>query len=242
MKRSDFILIQAPMVTDLKLSGNRLIIYALIHGFCKDGEHEFKGSINYICEWTNITRNTVISTLKSLVDDGLISKREYSANNVKFCAYSIVVGSAKTAPVVQNLFEIGNGGSAKTAPQKDNNNYNTDNNKEENILIAESEVAFIDRMYAKYPSRCPVRNISTGKSMKDKQRIKTLLKTYSMKDIERVIDKEIEVKYGKYRMQNFSTFLNNFPDPNSLFDDKASGNVNEMSSNDGIVVNGQIYR
>lgn len=224
MKRSDFILIQAPMVTDLKLSGNRLIIYALIHGFCKDGEHEFKGSINYICEWTNITRNTVISTLKSLVDDGLISKREYSANNVKFCAYSIVVGSAKTAP------------------QKDNNNYNTDNNKEENILIAESEVAFIDRMYAKYPSRCPVRNISTGKSMKDKQRIKTLLKTYSMKDIERVIDKEIEVKYGKYRMQNFSTFLNNFPDPNSLFDDKASGNVNEMSSNDGIVVNGQIYR
>ena len=224
MKRSDFILIQAPMVTDLKLSGNRLIIYALIHGFCKDGEHEFKGSINYICEWTNITRNTVISTLKSLVDDGLISKREYSANNVKFCAYSIVVGSAKTAP------------------QKDNNNYNTDNNKEENILIAESEVAFIDRMYAKYPSRCPVRNISTGKSMKDKQRIKKLLKTYSMKDIERVIDKEIEVKYGKYRMQNFSTFLNNFPDPNSLFDDKASGNVNEMSSNDGIVVNGQIYR
>ena len=43
-------------------------------------------------------------------------------------------------------------------------------------------------------------------------------------------------------MQNFSTFLNNFPDPNSLFDDKASGNVNEMPSNDGIVVNGQIYR
>ena len=52
---------------------------------------------------------------------------------------------------------------------------------------------FVDKVYAMYPSKCPVRNISTGKSMKDKQRIKKLIKTYSMKDIARVIDKEIEV-------------------------------------------------
>ena len=105
------------MVTELGLSGNRLIVYALIHGFCKDGIHEFHGSINYICEWTNLTRNTVMSVLKSLVDDELVTKREYTEHNVKFCAYQIR-GSAKIAPLVQKF----DGGSAKIAPNNITNN------------------------------------------------------------------------------------------------------------------------
>lgn len=117
MKQNDYIIIQAPMVTELGLSGNRLIVYALIHGFCKDGVHEFHGSINYICEWTNLTRNTVMAVLKSLVDDELVTKREYTEHNVKFCAYQIR-GSAKIAPLVQKF----DGGSAKIAPHNINNN------------------------------------------------------------------------------------------------------------------------
>lgn len=101
VEKNDYIVIQAPMVTDMKLSGNRLVVYALIHGFCKDGEHEFKGSISYICEWTNLTRNTVIATLKSLVDDGLLVKHDYTSNGVKFCAYKLG-GSAKIALPVQS--------------------------------------------------------------------------------------------------------------------------------------------
>jgi hypothetical protein len=101
---------------------------------------------------------------------------------------------------------------------------------------------FVDKVYAMYPSKCPVRKTYLGKCAKDKDRIRKLLKTYTEEDIIKVVEREISEKYGKHYMQNFSTFLNNFPDPNSLFDDKASGNVNEMPSNDGIVVNGQIYR
>ena len=111
MKREDYIVIQSYMVSDLKLSGNRLIIYALINGFTKDGNHEFRGSLNYISEWTNLSRNTVLSTLKSLVDDGLIVKREYKENNVKFCTYK-TLGSAEIAPLVQ----FAEGGSAEIAP------------------------------------------------------------------------------------------------------------------------------
>ena len=37
--------------------------------------------------------------------------------------------------------------------------------------------------------------------------------------IERVVKHEIETKYGIQYMQNFSTFLNNFPDPQTIFDD-----------------------
>ena len=75
---------------------------------------------------------------------------------------------------------------------------------------------FIERMYLMYPTRCPKRNASLGKTKKDKDRIRKLLKCYSMEEIERVIKNEIETKQGKAYMQNFSTFLNNFPDPQMM--------------------------
>ena len=75
---------------------------------------------------------------------------------------------------------------------------------------------FVDRMYALYPTKCPKRGVSLGKSQKDKGRIKSLLKTYSESDIEFVFRWEIEQKYGKTFMSNFSTFLNNFPDPTQI--------------------------
>lgn len=241
MKNNDYIVIQAPMVSELGLSGNRLIIYALIHSFSKDGSHEFMGSISYIEEWTNLTRNTVISILKSLIDDGLVVKREYTSNNVKFCAYSIG-GSAKIAPLVQKLHHqeeiFDGGGSAKIAPNnynkrstiiEENKKYNNNNivsPSETNVIFDESEEQFIDRIYDLYPTKCPKRNTRLGKSSQDKKRIKRLMGTYSREDIERVVKAEIDEKYGKTYMLNFSTFLNNFPDPKQF--------VGNESNNGGI--------
>lgn len=87
---------------------------------------------------------------------------------------------------------------------------------------------FVERMYSLYPSRCPKRNASLGKTKKDKDRIRKLLKCYSMDEIERVFKHEIEEKYEKQYMQNFSTFLNNFPDPNALVD-SLFNNVSELA-------------
>ena len=75
---------------------------------------------------------------------------------------------------------------------------------------------FVDRMYALYPAKCPKRGAYLGKSQKDKVKIKSLLKNYSESDIEFVIRWEIEQKYNKAYMLNFSTFLNNFPDPTQI--------------------------
>lgn len=103
----------------------------------------------------------------------------------------------------------------------------------------EDENEFVERMYKLYPTQCPCRNVSLGKCSKDKDRIKKLLKTYSMEQIENVIKNEVETKYGKSWMQNFSTFLNNFPDPNCLF------NPNEVSStkqSDELIINGVKYQ
>lgn len=80
---------------------------------------------------------------------------------------------------------------------------------------------FVERMYQMYPSKCPMRGTSLGKCSKDKERIRKLLKSYSKEDIEKVFKMEIGNKYGKSYMQNFSTFLNNFPDPKEISEDTA---------------------
>ena len=110
------------------------------------------------------------------------------------------------------------------------------------------EDEFVERMYSLYPSRCPKRATSLGKTKKDKDRIRKLLKCYSMEEIERVFNHEIEEKYEKQYMQNFSTFLKNFPDPNTLDNGNLfSALVTEEPNaykhfNGSINIGGQIYR
>lgn len=87
IKEGDFINILSPMVQKLKLSGNNLLVFALIHGYSKDGEHCFCGSVNYISFWLNISRNAVLNTLKVLVESNYITKKEIYKNAVKFCEY-----------------------------------------------------------------------------------------------------------------------------------------------------------
>ena len=94
-------------------------------------------------------------------------------------------------------------------------------------------------MYALYPAKCPKRGTSLGKSYKDKGRIRKLLKRYSFEEIERVIRHEVESKYEKSYMQNFSTFLNNFPDPETVAETSV-----EPSHQQGqvLIIDGQEYR
>lgn len=100
--------------------------------------------------------------------------------------------------------------------------------------------AWIDEMYSLYPTKCPCRNTYLGKCNKDKERIRKLLKSYTKEQIEKVIKNEVDTKYGKSYMSNFSTFLNNFPDPNCIDFGADECNLNE--DNDKLVINGVEYR
>ena len=71
-----FISIQSWMVKKLGLKSNELIIYALIHGFSQDGRSYFYGSIKYIMENTNLSKETVLTVLQSLVKKKLIVKKD----------------------------------------------------------------------------------------------------------------------------------------------------------------------
>lgn len=89
-KTSDenYAVIQGWMLKQLNLKGNELLIYAIIYGFSQDGAGEFTGSLQYLADWTNSTRNGVSKCLKSLVSKGYIKKNCKVINGVKHCEYS----------------------------------------------------------------------------------------------------------------------------------------------------------
>lgn len=139
----NYLTIQGWMVSDLKLSSNNLLVYALIFGFCQDENTEFKGSISYICDWLNCTRPTASKALDFLVTNNLIFKRTETINNVVFNRYKINLG------VVKNLYggskEILQGGSKESL----HNNNILDNNIYNNILLekeTKEEINFFENL------------------------------------------------------------------------------------------------
>ena len=87
VKRENFITIQGFMLTDLQLKGNELLIYACIYGFSQAENQVFNGSLQYLADWTNSTKQGVIKCLKSLEEKQFIVKKENYINGVKFCEY-----------------------------------------------------------------------------------------------------------------------------------------------------------
>ena len=89
IKNENFIAIQGWMVNELKLKGNALLIYAIIYGFSQVEGNCFSGSLQYLADWTNSTKQGVLKAIKSLLDDGLIVKKEKMKNNIKYVQYYV---------------------------------------------------------------------------------------------------------------------------------------------------------
>lgn len=89
IKNENFILIQGWMINNLKLSGNDLLVYAIIYGFTQDGEQWFEGSRSYLSEWCNSSKRGIQKNLQRLVENNLVLKKETFVNNVKFCKYKV---------------------------------------------------------------------------------------------------------------------------------------------------------
>ena len=87
IKNENYVTIQGFMINELNLKGNELLIYAIIYGFTQLDTQEFKGSLQYLADWCNSTKQGVIKALKSLIEKGLIKKQEMIFNNVKFVSY-----------------------------------------------------------------------------------------------------------------------------------------------------------
>lgn len=97
-----FVTIQAWMRNDLNLSGNDLIVYAVIYGFSQDGESAFTGSRQYLADWCGCTLRNIQTILNNMVERGLLVKTECKVNNISRCEYRAVVPNftgEKTSPV-----------------------------------------------------------------------------------------------------------------------------------------------
>lgn len=69
------------MVKDLELSGNALMIYAIIYGFSQTEGTYYSGGYKYLAECTGSDITTVQRVVKNMVKAGLLIREDKEENN-----------------------------------------------------------------------------------------------------------------------------------------------------------------
>lgn len=148
IKDENYYQIQGFMIKRLGLKGVPLSVYAIVYGFSQDGENEYTGSLQYLCDFCGgVSKPTIISALKSLVEKGYLIRREEFINGVQFNRYKA------NLPLLKNFYypdketstgEVKdfNGGGKETLPNN-KSNIKSLNNKEiyESIIARLNEKA-----------------------------------------------------------------------------------------------------
>ena len=220
IKDENYYQVQGWMLNRLGLKGTALDVYAIIYSFSQDGESWFAGSLQYLIDFTNASRRTIINTLQDLVKKGYLVKREALVNGVKYNDYRAVTNpseggaeiapgvkklhraSAETAPrPVQNLHRVG----AETAPH--NKVHNNIHNKEDKELCANVSKKAVDEFFVSlwqlYPNK-------KGKGQVSEAKRKALYQI-GYEEMARAIErykKDLKKDASWRKPQNGSTFFN----------------------------------
>lgn len=97
VREDNYFAVQGWMVTELKLKGNALMLYAIIYGFSQTTNTAFTGSVDYLCEWLGgVSRPTVINTLDNLVKQELLTKSSTTKGALIYNSYTALRPSKKT--------------------------------------------------------------------------------------------------------------------------------------------------
>ena len=86
---NNYYVVQAWMVTKLKLKGLEKDLFAIIYGFSQEEGSEFHGSLDYLAKLTGYTKNRICDTLKHLVQLGYLQKNVLEINYVRTCSYKV---------------------------------------------------------------------------------------------------------------------------------------------------------
>ena len=216
----NFITLEGWMRTDLKLSGNELIVYAIIYGFSQNKQGTFTGSLQYLADWVGCSKRTVMRTLNRLVEEKFITKTETVLNNnEKRVSYQADRGCDKLSEGVTNCQGGGDkmsrgvvtncqGGGDKMSTNINiykNNKYtdrDTSNVHSCSESLEETPEEFFERAWQYYPNKRGKGQVSE----KSKER----LMSHGWDNVKRAIDRYLEdLKKDEWRKaQNGSTFFN----------------------------------
>lgn len=181
VRDDNFFMVSGWMINRLGLRGASLQVFAIIYGFSQDRESSFTGSLQYLMDFTNSSKNTVLKALRELTEKRYVLKTENTTNGVRFCTYKVnepVVqklnrGGSKIEPeVVQNL----NRGGSETEPNKEYNN--------KSLKYKEIVKEVIDLYHTICVSYPKVKVVSA----KREKEILAMTEAYSMEDIRTVFE------------------------------------------------------
>ena len=134
VSNENYVVIMGFMLNELNLKGSELMIYAIIYGYSKSENNRFTGSLQYLSDWTNTSKQSVMNCLKSLELKGFIGKFEKTINGVKFCEYH--------AKKLDGVCKKVGWGMQKSLPN--NIEDNIEDKKEINISIVDATASEID--------------------------------------------------------------------------------------------------
>ena len=168
IKNENYYQIQGWMINILGLKGVPLNVYAIIYGFSQDGESEYTGSLQYLCDFCGgVSKPTIINALKSLVEKEYIIRREEIVNGVQFNRYKANLPLLKklywgSKNIVEEVVKNFNGGSKETLPNnKSHNKTYKEKEKERKTSGADSFDQLIDAYL--YDENNQARYPDTGK-------------------------------------------------------------------------------
>lgn len=195
MKSDNYVIIQGWMCNELELKGNELLVFALLYGFCQDGESCFSGSRSYIADTFNISLPTVDKAIEELRSKHLIEINKQSNN---YCTYKVSLQAYKET--LQACKDSLQPTCKVSLHNKDSNNKTSNKNLKEKDSdfsfgkVFDSEVKKIkdsesvDRFVSLYNEHCF--NLPKVVKLTDKRRkaINAILKKYSTDEIIQAFD------------------------------------------------------
>ena len=203
--------IQGWMINRLGLKGVPLSVFAIIYGFSQDGENEYTGSLQYLCDFCGgVSKPTIINALKSLVEAKFLLRREEFVNNVQFNRYKANLPLVKKfnrgiKEILPGEVKNFNGGCKKTLP----------NNKDHNKSFEKKDIycAIIDHLNTKTGMHYKAGSKATQTHINAR-----LEEGFTVEDFKTVIDK----KFAEWDGTEFAKFLR----PATLFGTKFEGYLN----------------
>lgn len=202
-----------------------LWIHLLLEANWKDGEwhgEEVKRgqiitSVAKLSASTGLSDKQVRICLERLVKGGEIEKKTANKwTKITICKYDTYQSFADDGGQT-NGKQTANKGQAEgkqgATIEKGNKGITEERKKEKKDANASKEKdEAVENLYSFYPSKCPMRNSSTGKNSKCKEKIKSLLNQYTVEELTEIFNRYVNETYGVHYMMNFGTFLNNLPD------------------------------